>query len=322
MLGPPCPASGYVTTRHTWPRCQTSGVNRINAGIAAVEAKNWSVKVANRTASKPSTSRGAGPPRPPSVGAPDQGLRPIIPIECIEAPGRGPSGRIPAGYPRFHSSIEIESMDRAAAYTLMTTHVADQGLRRHMLAVEAAMRSYADAPGRRPRDLGPGRAAPRLRLGDPPHARAAPGRGCTRSCAQRGCDETVVRAILSHNTAGTGVERESPIEFALLACDEITGLLSASALVRPDKDIRAGADPLGPEEVEGQGVRARRRSRARAGLDRGLQPRLLRRQPRAVGPRRQRAAGDAGRRRRPRSRRAAGGSPARAPAGAGPAAST
>ena len=35
-----------------------------------------------------------------------------------------------------------------------------------------------------------------------------------------------------------GVERASPIDFALLACDEITGLLSASALVRPDKDIR------------------------------------------------------------------------------------
>jgi predicted hydrolase (HD superfamily) len=58
---------------------------------------------------------------------------------------------------------------------------------------------------------------------------------------ERGCDEIVVRAILSHNTAGTGVERTTPIDFALLACDEITGLLSASALVRPDKDVRSVA---------------------------------------------------------------------------------
>jgi predicted hydrolase (HD superfamily) len=48
----------------------------------------------------------------------------------------------------------------------------------------------------------------------------------------------VVQAILSHNTAGTGVERSRPIDFALLACDEITGFLIAATLVRPDKDIR------------------------------------------------------------------------------------
>ena len=54
----------------------------------------------------------------------------------------------------------------------------------------------------------------------------------------RGCDESVIRAVLSHNTEGTGVERRDPIDFALLACDEITGLIVASALVRPDKDVR------------------------------------------------------------------------------------
>ncbi|MBK8987852.1 MAG: HAD family hydrolase [Chloroflexi bacterium] len=55
---------------------------------------------------------------------------------------------------------------------------------------------------------------------------------------QRGWDETVIRTILSHYTAGTGVEREQPVDFALLACDEITGLLIATALVRPSRDIR------------------------------------------------------------------------------------
>ena len=51
-------------------------------------------------------------------------------------------------------------------------------------------------------------------------------------------DEDLVRTILSHNTAGTGVERSEPIDFALLACDEITGLIIAAAFVRPHKDVR------------------------------------------------------------------------------------
>ena len=42
---------------------------------------------------------------------------------------------------------------------------------------------------------------------------------------------------MSHYTGGTGVEREKPIDFALLACDEITGLVIATALVRPSKNI-------------------------------------------------------------------------------------
>jgi predicted hydrolase (HD superfamily) len=54
---------------------------------------------------------------------------------------------------------------------------------------------------------------------------------------QRGWDEETIRIILSHYTKGTGIEREKPIDFALLACDEITGLIIATALVRPSKNI-------------------------------------------------------------------------------------
>ncbi|MCP4428086.1 MAG: HAD family hydrolase [Chloroflexi bacterium] len=54
---------------------------------------------------------------------------------------------------------------------------------------------------------------------------------------ERGWDETIIRTILSHYTEGTGVEREKPIDFALLACDEITGLVIATALVRPSRNI-------------------------------------------------------------------------------------
>jgi predicted hydrolase (HD superfamily) len=54
---------------------------------------------------------------------------------------------------------------------------------------------------------------------------------------ERGWDEETIRVILSHYSEGTGVEREKPIDFALLACDEITGLIIATALVRPSRNI-------------------------------------------------------------------------------------
>jgi predicted hydrolase (HD superfamily) len=54
---------------------------------------------------------------------------------------------------------------------------------------------------------------------------------------ERGWDEETIRVILSHYSEGTGVEREKPIDFALMANDEITGLIVATTLVRPSKDI-------------------------------------------------------------------------------------
>ena len=47
-----------------------------------------------------------------------------------------------------------------------------------------------------------------------------------------------MQAILSHNEEATGVARRAPIDFALLASDEVTGLVIAAALVRPSKDVR------------------------------------------------------------------------------------
>ncbi|MFC1976476.1 hypothetical protein ACFLXQ_08755 [Chloroflexota bacterium] len=55
---------------------------------------------------------------------------------------------------------------------------------------------------------------------------------------EHGVDEEIVRAILSHATEVTGVERQSRLEHTLYAVDELTGLIAAVALVRPSKDIR------------------------------------------------------------------------------------
>src|SRR5262249_49593709 len=54
----------------------------------------------------------------------------------------------------------------------------------------------------------------------------------------KGIAEPVLQAILSHNEAATGVPRKQPMDFALLACDEVTGLIIAAALVRPSKNVR------------------------------------------------------------------------------------
>lgn len=129
------------------------------------------------------------------------------------------------------------TIDRSTAWDIVTDHVQDSGLRRHMLAVEAAMRWYArhlnadedhwalvgllhdfDWEIHPTLDAHPAHGAPILR--------------------ERGVDEETIRTILSHNEAGTGVPREQTIDYALLACDEITGLIVATTLVRPSKDIR------------------------------------------------------------------------------------
>jgi predicted hydrolase (HD superfamily) len=55
---------------------------------------------------------------------------------------------------------------------------------------------------------------------------------------QRGWSDEIIRTVLSHYPAGTGVAREKLVDYALMACDDITGLITATALVRPSRDIR------------------------------------------------------------------------------------
>jgi putative nucleotidyltransferase with HDIG domain len=128
-------------------------------------------------------------------------------------------------------------MDRQAAWETVTEHVQAVGLRRHMLAVEAAMRFYAARLGADVESWGLAGLLHDFDWEIHPTLEAHPAHGAP-ILRERGLDEGVVQAILSHNTEGTGVERKEPIDFALLACDEVTGLIMAAALVRPSKDVR------------------------------------------------------------------------------------
>lgn len=125
---------------------------------------------------------------------------------------------------------------RQEAWELVCEHVQDDGLRRHMLAVAAAMRGYA---ARLAADPAAWEVVGLLHDFDweiHPNLNEHPVKGADLLRA-RGWDEETIRTILSHYTAGTGVERTKPIDFALLACDELTGLIIATALVRPSKNI-------------------------------------------------------------------------------------
>ena len=150
-------------------------------------------------------------------------------------------------------------MDRTAAWQLVTQHVQAAGLRRHMLAVEAAMRWYAARLGQDVEAWGMAGLLHDFDWEIHPTLEAHPAHGAP-ILRQHGCDENVVQAILSHNTEGTGVERSRAIDFGLLACDEITGLILAAALVRPSKDVL---------EVEVKSIKKRWKERTfAAGVDR------------------------------------------------------
>lgn len=131
--------------------------------------------------------------------------------------------------------------DRNDALRLLQEWVENEGLRKHMLAVEASVRHYA-----------------RLRGGDPDvwglagllhdldwekHPARHPNEAVDHLRSQ-GYPEEVLHAILAHRSDFTGVEPESELDKVLVACDELSGLVVAACLVRPN-----GIDDLEPKSV-------------------------------------------------------------------------
>jgi putative nucleotidyltransferase with HDIG domain len=128
------------------------------------------------------------------------------------------------------------TISQTEAWNIVTEFVQDLGLRRHMIAVSAAMGYYAGQLGY---DVEYWRSIGLLHDFDweiHPNLNQHPMEGA-KILQTRGLDDESIRIILSHYTAGTGIEREKPVDFALLACDEITGLVIATTLVRPSKNI-------------------------------------------------------------------------------------
>jgi len=146
-------------------------------------------------------------------------------------------------------------MDRELAWCLLTEFTQTESLRKHALAVEACMRACA-------KKFGDGSAEDENLWGIVglihdfdyerwPSLEDHPYRG-NEILKERGWPEVVRRAIMSH-AEYSGVTRDTPMEKALFACDELAGFITAVALIKPGKSLA---------EVDAKSVRKRMKDKA------------------------------------------------------------
>lgn len=136
------------------------------------------------------------------------------------------------------SSTSLPS--RAEALALMHEYTQSDSLRKHMLAVEAAMRAYAAKFGEDQERWGLTGLIHDFDYERYPNAEHSPTEGHpaqgVRILRERGWPEDILVAIMGHGTY-TGVARETRMAKALFAVDELTGLVTATALVRPSRSV-------------------------------------------------------------------------------------
>ncbi len=126
-------------------------------------------------------------------------------------------------------------MDRSTAYAIVTEYVHNEGLIKHMLSVEAAMRGYAAKYGEDPEAWGLPGLLHDFDWEIHPTLEQHPQDGAAILRA-RGVPEDVIQCILSH-AEHTHVPRVTLREKTLFAVDELTGLITACALVRPSRSL-------------------------------------------------------------------------------------
>ena len=128
-----------------------------------------------------------------------------------------------------------DPLSRDAAWALLTEWTKSESLRKHALAVEAAVRGYARKFGANEEEWGIVGLLHDFDYERYPTLDNHPFRGC-EELQRRGYPEWVMRAILSH-AQYSGVPRESSLEKSLFACDEMAGFVTAASLVRPSKSV-------------------------------------------------------------------------------------
>jgi putative nucleotidyltransferase with HDIG domain len=142
-------------------------------------------------------------------------------------------------------------MDRGQAWEIVCEFVKSDSLRRHALAVETCVTAYARKLGE---DEQKWALAALLHDFDWEIHPAAPDHPMKGEplLAERGVDEDIRRAILSHADY-SGVARVSPLEKTLYACDELAGFLTACSYVKPGRSI---------QEVDVKSVRKKLKDKA------------------------------------------------------------
>ena len=146
--------------------------------------------------------------------------------------------------------------DRNDAWKLLCEYTASDSLRKHALAVEACVRAYAKKLGGDEEVWGLTALLHDFDYekwpNDAHHPTEEHPYAGTLILRERGYPEEMIHAILGHANY-SGVERVSPLDHALFACDELSGFLTACALVKPSKSIH---------EVEASSVKKKLKDKA------------------------------------------------------------
>lgn len=146
---------------------------------------------------------------------------------------------------------DAKSMDRTAAWELLTEYTRSESLRKHALAVEACMRAYARKFGEDEEKWGIVGLIHDFDYDKWPSMEDHPYRG-NEILAERGWPDDIRRAIMSH-AEYSGVSRDSMMEKTLFACDELAGFITAVTLVKPSKSL---------DEVDAKSVRKKMKDKA------------------------------------------------------------
>ena len=145
---------------------------------------------------------------------------------------------------------------REEALELLEQWVENPGLRNHMKSVEAAVRFYARRAGADEERWGLAGLLHDLDWEKHPDEHPLK---AVDELRRLGYDEEILHAILAHRSDFTGVAPETPLDRTLVACDEITGLVTATALVRP----------TGIDDLKAKSVKKKMKDKAfAAGVDR------------------------------------------------------
>jgi putative nucleotidyltransferase with HDIG domain len=141
--------------------------------------------------------------------------------------------------------------NRHESWNLICEYTQSESLRKHMLAVEACMRAYARKYGEDEEKWAITGLLHDFDYEKYPTPEEHPFIG-NKILEERGYPEDVRRAILSHADY-SGVKRESNMEKVLYACDELSGFITASTLVKPSKSLA---------EVDAKSVRRKMKDKA------------------------------------------------------------
>jgi putative nucleotidyltransferase with HDIG domain len=155
------------------------------------------------------------------------------------------------GKPQNPHKMGSTAMNRETAWCLLTEFTQSESLRKHALAVEACMRAYARKLGGDEDLWGIVGLVHDFDYEKYPSLNDHPYKG-NEILKERGYSEEIRKAIMSHADY-TGVSRDTPMEKALFACDELAGFITAATLVKPNKSLA---------ELDAKSVRKRMKDKA------------------------------------------------------------